>query len=127
MKLRLAGPIVALAATAFLAGCAAGGGGANPFSADRYEPEIKIFVTSLAFADVTLYGVTNGGRRRLGQVTGKREVVFTMPFPAPSDLYLEIDFLAGPTCVTERMVVDPGDHLELIIQNENLSWTCRGS
>ncbi|MCJ7627437.1 MAG: hypothetical protein MUO50_03515 [Longimicrobiales bacterium] len=69
----------------------------------------------------------NGGRRRLGQITGKQENVFTLPLRIPSELYLEIDFLAGPTCLTERMVVDPGDHLELIIQNENLGWTCRGN
>lgn len=127
MKLRQVGLVVTVASATFLAGCAAGRGGSNPFSADRGEQEVKIFITNLAFSDVTVHAVTNGGRRRLGQITGKKENVFTLPLRAPSEMYLEIDFLAGPTCLTERMVVDPGDHLELIIQNENLGWTCRGN
>ncbi len=126
-QLRRLGLVVTVASAPFLAGCAAGGGRSNPFSGDRNEPEIKIFVTNLAFSDVTLHAFTNGGRWRLGQIMGKKEIVFTMPLRAPSEMYLEIDFLAGPTCLTERMVVDPGDHLELIIQNDNLTWACRGT
>ena len=127
MKLRQVGLVATVASATFLSGCAAGMGGSNPFSAERDEPEIKIFITNLAFSDVTVHAVMNGGRRRLGQITGKNENVFTLPLRTPSEMYLEIDFLAGPTCLTERMVVDPGDHLELIIQNENLGWTCRGN
>ncbi len=127
MKLRQAGSILALAATAFLAGCAAGGAGSEAFSERQTENEIKVFVTNLAFTDATIYGVTFGGRRRLGRITGKQEAVFTMPLRAPTEMYLEIDIFAGPTCTTERLTVDPGDHLELIIRNDNMNWMCRGS
>lgn len=126
MRFRFSHLIWTVAFAVFLAGCAAGGGRSNPFDGDyTAEQEIKIFVTNLAFSDVTLYGIANGAPHRLGRVTGKREVAFTMPMRMPSELYIEIDFLAGPKCLTERMMVDPGDHLELTIQNENLSWNCR--
>ena len=49
-----------------------------------------------------------------------------MPMRAPSEMYLVIDYLAGPTCETERLTANPGDHLELIIQNDNAGWNCRG-
>jgi hypothetical protein len=127
MKLRLTGLISTVAAATLLAGCAAGGANTTPLPEDRAENVVRIYVTSLAFSDATIYGVIQGDRRRLGQVTGKREIVFTMPLLFPSEMYLEIDFLAGPTCYTERMIVDPGDHLELIIQSENRSLNCRDS
>jgi len=125
MKSRLTALISTVAVATVLAGCAAGGGQSDRFSEDASEREIKVWVTNLAFMDATIYGVVNSGRRRLGRVPGKGEAILTMPFRAPSEMYLEIDLLAGPTCETERMTVDPGDHLELIIQNENAGWRCR--
>jgi hypothetical protein len=126
MTLRHVGLIATAAAAISFAGCAGRGGAQR--SADRYwEEDVKLFVTNLAFSDVTLYGITNGARTRLGTVIGKKEVVFTLPVRFPSEVYLEIDFLAGPRCFTERMMVDPGDHLDLTIQNENLAWRCGDS
>ncbi len=128
MRLRQIGLITTVAAAISFAGCAGRAGpGGNPFSDTYSEKEIKVFVTNLAFSDVTLYGFKNGARNRLGRVVGKQEVVFTMPLEFPTELYFEIDFLAGPKCYTERLVADPGDHLDLVIQNENLSWICRDS
>jgi len=127
MKLRQTGLIVAVAAATFLAGCAAGGAKPDPLSEDRTKQEIKVYITNLAFMDATVYGVINGARRRLGRAAGKREVVLTMPLHFSSEMYMEIDILAGPKCRTERMVVDPGDHLELIIRTDNPNWSCGGS
>jgi len=124
MKLRQTALISTVAAATLLVGCVAGGGRSDSFLEDQAKNEVKIFVTNLAFMDATIWGHTLGGRHRLGRVTGKKEAVFTLNLPAPSEFYLEIDILAGPTCETERMMVDPGDHLELIIQNEN-DWRCR--
>ncbi len=125
MKNRLFGVSLLLCATAAFAGCAAGGGNSNPFSQRRAEAkEIKLFVTNLAFMDATVYGVTNGARQRLGTVTGKMESVFTLPMAFPSEFYLEIDLLAGPTCRTERLSVDPGEHLQLIIQTDSSYLFC---
>ena len=127
MKLRIARPVIMVAAATLLAGCAAAMGESDPFSRTSRETEIKVFVTNLAFMDVTLYGVTNGGRHRLGRLTGKRDFVFTLPMRAPSEFYIELDFLAGPKCQTERMMVEPGEHLELIVQNDSQSYRCRGT
>jgi len=115
-----------VAAAVLVTGCAGTAGRSDPFSNSSRETEIKIFVTNLAFSNVTLYGVTNGGRRYLGRLTGKREFVFTLPMRISSEFYIELDFLAGPKCQTERMRVDPGDHLELVIQNGSQSYRCRG-
>ena len=126
MKIRHLGTIGVVAFATLLAGCAMGGSQREPFSEATREKEVKLFVTNLAFNQVTLYGIKNGARHHLGRITGKQETVFTLPMDIASELYLEIDFLAGPKCYTERMMVDPGDHLDLVIQNENLSWRCGG-
>lgn len=118
---------IALAAAALAFGCAsAAGPPPDPF-ADGGGKEIKIFITNLAFMDATVYGITNGARRRLGRVTGKRESVFSIPLAHSSDFHLEIDILAGPRCKTEKMNVDPGDHVELIIQTDNPYLFCAES
>jgi len=126
MKRRLAGIGSMMVVAILLAGCAAIQGDSNPFSGARSEREVKVFITNLAFMDATVYGVTTGGRHRLGMVTGKKEATFTMPLRFPSLMHLEIDLLAGPRCETEKLVVDPGDHLELIINHEHSGLRCRG-
>jgi len=123
MKRLTAGALAALAAV-FLVSCASAGGGSNPFREDNREKEIQVFITNLAFMDATVYGVTNGSRRRLGRVTGKRESQFSVPFPVTADFWLEVDILAGPKCRTERMSVSPGEHLELVIQTSNPYLFC---
>ena len=127
MKLNCSRSVVTVAAIALLVGCAGTGRGSDPFSDRSRETEVKIFITNLAFSDVTLYGIINGGRHRLGRVTGKRDFVFTVPMRMSSEFQIELDFLAGPKCYTERMREDPGDHLDLTIQNEGAHYRCRGS
>ena len=126
MNHRFPGLVITLGVAAFFAGCSTGGLESNPFTGGQGGQEVKVYITNLAFMDATVYGVTDGGRRRLGRVTGKREMVFTMPLRTPSRMYLEIDIMAGPRCETERLIVDPGDQLELIIQHENANWRCYG-
>ena len=126
MKTRLSRLMVSAAAAILVVGCFSGRAGSDPFSKDRTKEEIKIFISNVAFMDATVYGVINGSKRRLGRVTGTRESVFTMPLRFPAELYLEIDILAGPTCRTERITVNPGDHLELVIQTDNPYMFCGG-
>jgi hypothetical protein len=118
--------ITTLAAAALVAGCAGKRSEVEAFPDPYADKDVKIFVTNLAFMDATIFGIANGGRTRLGRVTGKREHVFTLPMDFSSELYLEIDILAGPKCFTERMMVNPGDHLDLVIQNEGMHWRCGG-
>jgi len=83
-----------------------------------------VSINNLAFSDVTVWGVTNGSRRRLGNITAKGETDFTLPLGYPSELYLEIDLLAGPRCVTETMLVQPGDHVELTVRGDTANLVC---
>jgi hypothetical protein len=116
---------VSLATAGLALGCATMGGPASdPFADGGTEKEIKVFITNLAFMDATVYGITNGARKRMGRVTGKRETVFTLPFAHSADFQLEIDIMAGPKCRTERMNVNPGDHLELVIRTDNPYLFC---
>lgn len=123
MRLRRTRSAVVVALPFLLASCASVSGESDPFSGG-VPKEVKVYVTNLAFMDATLWGVTTGTRQKLGIATGKREHVFTMPMPFPTQMHIEIDILAGPLCYTERLTVDPGDELELIIQNENANWNC---
>jgi len=114
------------AASLFLAGCATGRSGDNPFRERAQAEDIKVTITNLAFSDVTVWGVANGARRRLGTVTGTRETAFFLPVAYPSEVYLEIDLVAGPRCRTEAMLIGPGDHVELTIRAENPGMICGG-
>jgi uncharacterized protein YceK len=112
------------AAALFLAGCASVRGADDPFAQKAGAEEVKVSITNLAFSDATVWGVTNGGRHRLGTVTGKRETAFYLPISYASEFYLEIDLLAGPRCRTESMMVAPGDHVELTIQGNIQNGLC---
>jgi hypothetical protein len=124
MNTRLSPPALALAALFLLAGCAAGGSRDNPFSESADRREIKLSITNLDFNEATVYAITSGSRQRVGRVMGKKEEEFILPLYSTSDFYLEIDILAGPRCRTERVTVQPGDHLELTIQTNNPYLIC---
>ena len=115
--------VLILAALAL--GCAAGGPrteGTDPFSGDPGERgELRIEVQNFNFSDARLYALVRDSERRLlGQVTGKGEETFTMRWTFPQPLRLEIDLLAGPKCVTREIMADPGDVLDLQIEEHFL-------
>ncbi len=115
----------------FLGACRTGrnltkGEAGSPFPAGAGADEVTVHVTNLAFSDVTLYAVTTGTRERLGVITGKREDTFTFSLDYATEIYLELDFLAGRKCFTERLPVDPGDAFDLVIQQEGLNLRCSG-
>jgi hypothetical protein len=103
-----------------LAGCATAGKAvdADPFKeAPKGRQEIRIAVENLNFNDARLFALSLGKRQRLGIVAGKRSAVFTIPWPGPEPLRIEIDLLAGPKCTTRMIETDPGDTLDLIIES----------
>ena len=109
-----------LAALLTLGGCATGKTkpvDGNPFSQELAERnEVQIQVRNFNFSDATVWAVVRDGRRtRLGYVTGKTDAVFTMPWTFSEPLRLEFDLVADVRCVTEQIMVDPGDILELQI------------
>ncbi|MEZ4415843.1 MAG: hypothetical protein R3E10_08805 [Gemmatimonadota bacterium] len=77
--------------------------------------DIRIDVLNLNFSDATLWALRGGERIRLGIVRGKQEESFELSWPVSLPLRVEMDFLAGPRCVTGQLSVDPGDviYLEL--------------
>jgi len=111
-------------ASPLLWSCATASRGDDPFQERAQSGQVRVSINNLAFSDVTVWGVTNGSRRRLGNITGKREADFTLPVSYASELYLEIDLLAGPRCRTETMLVQPGDHVELTVRGDAANLAC---
>jgi len=107
-----------LAGVVIISGCAsARTSGGNAFSQDMAERnEVEIQVLNFNFADATIWLLVRDSRRmRLGYVTGKSDAVFTIPWTFSEPVRLEFDLLATTRCITEEMMVDPGDILELQI------------
>jgi len=111
-----------------LTGCShAGRSSRASFASDPGASSISVYITNRNFMDATIWAVSTGTRRKLGVVTGKGDAVFTVPWDVSTDLWLEIDMLAGDRCTTESLPVDPGDEIEVVIDVDmNGSPLCRG-
>jgi hypothetical protein len=109
---------LAVAALLAAAGCASSSGGgradAEPFSSAR-ATTVRLVVQNRNFQDARLYTHRRGSRTYIGVVGGKRDQDFVLDWDFPDPMYVEIDMLAGPRCLTREMMVDPGDVLELQI------------
>ena len=97
-----------------IAGCGGSGGVRSPFEAG--EQSVRIDVLNRNFADATLRVVVAGARRRLGTVTGHSSATFRLDWPFSRPLRIEIDLLAGESCITQVLDVDPGDVIDLWIE-----------
>lgn len=98
----------------------------NPFR--RSSPSarrVSVHITNLNFTQATVYGILQGNRQRMGIVEGRKEAVLSLPISVPSELYLEVDFLAGPVCFTERILVAPGDELQITLNQGGSGLACR--
>lgn len=108
-------------------GC--GGGralpGADPFSGAGTAADARVRVRNSNFYDATLIALSDNGRRRLGTVGGNSTAVFTMPWEFSGSLRIQIDLLAGPTCTTDVITVNPGDTVDLEILPTGNSSFCR--
>lgn len=80
---------------------------------------IQLRVTNLGFNDATLTAISTGARVRLGVVPGKANQNFTIPWEALQELRVQISVLAGGNYTTPTVTVNPGERVELLIQ-ENL-------
>ena len=126
-------PTSVVLASAVMAFAACGGPGRtvgveDPFTRDPVgENSVRLHVQNLRFNDARLYAVTPGRRHLIGSVTGKRDAAFSIPFEIDQPLYIEIDVLAGPRCRTPTLTVDPGETLDLHIQEDmERFWACTG-
>jgi hypothetical protein len=88
--------------------------------------EIQVRVVNSNFYDARVYMLASGVRRQLGTVTGKTDRTFRMDWKFSQEARLEINMLAGDTCTTESLPVDPGDMLQLqIMPDFSSSDFCR--
>lgn len=84
----------------------------NPFAstgAGSGSNSIQVRVENQNFGDATVYAIRSGQRIRLGQVTGKSEKSFSMPWRFSLPLQFEVDIVGGRGCGVRPISVDPGD------------------
>lgn len=114
------------AVTALNMACVAGAREGNPAIAPGYEGEIDIRIINNNFSDARLYAVHPRGREYIGMLTGKTEASYTLDWELSQTLAIEISLLAGGTCTTEELIVDPGEALFLSIDSTLATMTnCR--
>lgn len=118
---------VAVALALAVAACGAGTGGASDeLVVDDVEMaatkgarrDLIIEVDNQNFHDATVYAVTRGSghRQRLGSVGSYRTETFTFRWPSAFELRIEIDLLAVGRYLTQPLLVEEGDELQLIIE-----------
>jgi len=111
----------ALAVALVLGGVGCFGRGNNAFDAANdpsQSRQITINVTNSSYAEATLHVFRGGERFRLGIVGALDDETFTMDWTQPLDMQVRIRLLAGPSCLTRPIPVDPGDIIELSIDND---------
>ena len=105
---------VALLLTLGAAACASGEGTQSTEKAPGRTAVVQ--VANNGFADVTVYVVQSGMRRRLGTVTGLSQQRFLLPRPPhqAADMYLLADPVGGARGYLSPAVrVRPGDAVDL--------------
>lgn len=105
---------VVLLLTLGAAACASGEGTPSPEKAPGRTAVVE--VANNGFADVTVYVVQSGMRRRLGTVTGLSRQRFLLPRPPhqAADMYLLADPVGGARGYLSPAVrVRPGDAVDL--------------
>ena len=103
-----------------LIGCGTRGprASANPFQENVGVPQIRLRIRNANFYDATITALGDATQRRLGVVGGNQTSVFTMPWEFTSGLRVQIDLLAGPSCTSETIQVNPGDAVEFQIPTD---------
>lgn len=108
--------VLALSAVALTAcSSTASPGTVTPFTDAVADRSVEIIVDNRNWSDARLYAIRRGGRTQLGVVGGKAQRTFTIDWPIPETMQIEISMLAGPRCYTDTLPVDPGDVLDLQI------------
>lgn len=105
------------AVTTFGVACAARAGEGNPAITPGLEEQIEIRIINNNFSDARMYAVRPGAREYMGMLTGKTEANYFLDWDLSQTLAIEISLLAGGTCTTEELIVDPGEALFLSIDS----------
>lgn len=104
---------VLLSLVATLTACASAPGG-NIMRTAGTTGGILITVQNDNYWDATIHANWGGPRERLGFVVGKTTETFTFT-PRRQEVQFEVTFTGDGAWRTERIVVYPGDHLDLKI------------
>lgn len=115
---------LAVTAALLMTGCATGSTD-NPFGGGGGPDQIQIAIVNNNQQDVTVYALAPATRERLGRVGSHTSETFTMRWAHTRELRLELDFLAGPRCFSQSVVVSPGEELELVVQPSLTRLNCR--
>ncbi len=78
------------------------------------ERDLTLYVQNQNFYDANIYAVYSGYRQRLGFVGGLSNETFTFRWNQ-IDLRIDIQFVSAGSYLTESLLVDEGDELELRI------------
>jgi hypothetical protein len=98
----------------------------EPFTDVGPPTSITLLVDNRNFTDARLYVLRRGARTTLGVIGGKSQAEYEIDWDISDPIQIEIDLLAGPTCTTEELRADPGDVLELQIDQDFMhSSACR--
>jgi len=89
-------------------------GGEQPQPLSR-RPTLTVEVQNQNHNSATVYAYREGFRDRLGLVEAANTKTFEFQWPTYEVRFL-VDFLAQGCTITERLAVDPGDELLLIIR-----------
>lgn len=91
---------------------------AELFTESGPPTSITLLVDNRNFTDARLYVLRRGARTTLGVIGGKSQAEYEIDWDISDPIRIEIDLLAGPTCTTEELRADPGDVLELQIEQD---------
>jgi hypothetical protein len=112
-----------------MAGCGTRGPSpnANPFDGQSGDAtQIRVRVQNANFYDATVTVIGDTAQRRLGVVGGNSSATFTMAWGFSGGFRVQVDLLAGPSCTTDVIQVNPGDEVEFQIPSDlGVSGLCR--
>lgn len=109
-------------------GCAGGMGQAeDPFArgGSGDDDSIRIEVQNLNFNDVTVFAMRSGQQVRLGRVTGKSDLTFTIDWNFALPISFRIDIVGGQSCRTPSIGVDPGSRVWVQVPSDAGLSNCR--
>ncbi|MDT8367566.1 MAG: hypothetical protein RQ745_00040 [Longimicrobiales bacterium] len=128
--------IFPLALLLLVGACAGMAPESNPF--DPPDPRTErggadvtytLHVTNPSFDEVEIFvwNSIGGQRQRIGRVGGSQERTFEFSMAgAVRDVRFELDYTAGPTCVTQRLLLEPGEVLEFNLPTDpEYEYGCR--
>ena len=122
--------LAALAVALLVVGCGGGGGTSTPAPSFDGDPSQVLTVVirneQIDRARITLW--LNSLRRRLGDVRGLATQTFHVPMDVPASVRMEFELTLGANCVTQDIVLGPGDVVQAVIPVDlrYMQAVCRG-